>query len=111
MARLVLVALALSFSASGALAEAPNPPPSAWHVANEPMPPHSYDLMPIQMDERPAYDPEGRIVAGTEVLPNGTVGFGMFGERGKQSVHSRATVRDFTLPKARKPAVGFSLKF
>ena len=56
-------------------------------------------------------DPDSRVVAGTEVLPNGMFGVGMFGEKTAETAHSRATVRDFSLPQDRKPAVGFSLKF
>jgi hypothetical protein len=59
----------------------------------------------------PDEGPDSRVVAGTELLPNGMFGVGMFGEKMGESAHSAATVRDFYTPRARKPAVGFSLKF
>ena len=51
------------------------------------------------------------IIAGTEVTPNAMVGFGMFGERAERPAHARSINRDYSLPKTRKAAVGFALRF
>lgn len=110
MGRLVLIAFGLWVPAGAAWAQ-PAPPPSPWHVNAEPQPVKLLDLSPTDADPLINDGPDSRVVAGTEVLPNGMFGVGMFGEEMEESVHSPATVWEFSLPKQRKPAVGFSLKF
>jgi hypothetical protein len=44
-------------------------------------------------------------------MPNGVIGFGLFGQRSAGPGGSPVTARDWALPKQRKAAVGFSLKF
>jgi hypothetical protein len=110
MGRLVLVALAIAIP-SGTAWSQPAPSPDPWHANVEPQAASELDLSLAEPSQLYSGDPDSRIVAGTEVLPNGMFGFGMFGEKTAETAHSRATVRDFSLPRARKPAVGFSLKF
>lgn len=99
----------LAFPAVG-IAQTPAPSASPWQVQVEPQKAQSFDIASTRIN-LPSDNPDSRVVAGTEVLPNGMVGFGMFGERTQSANHSRSTVRDFSLPRDRKPAVGFSLKF
>ena len=111
MARLVLVALALSFPTCAGWAQTPTPSASPWQVGAEPRPARSFDLTSTHINQPSGDDSEDGVVAGTELVPDGVVGFGMFGAETEELTHSRATVRDFTVPRQRKPAVGFSLKF
>jgi hypothetical protein len=110
MGRLVLVALAIAIPAGTGWSQ-PAPSPSPWHVNVEPQAAQAPDLSLAETSQLYSGDPDSRVVAGTEVLPNGMFGVGMFGEKTAETDHSRATVRDFSLPRDRKPAVGFSLKF
>ena len=111
MGRLVLVALAVSIPSAAGWAQTPSPAPSPWQTNVEPQTVRALDLSLAQANPLSPDNPDSRVVAGTEVLPHGMLGFGMFGDKAEGTVHTRATVRDFTLPRARKPAVGFSLKF
>ena len=52
-----------------------------------------------------------RIIAGTEVMANTSVGFGMFGEKAERPDHARSTNRDYSVPKSRKAAFGVALRF
>lgn len=111
MGRLVLVALAISIPAAAGWAQTASPAPSPWQTNVEPQTVRALDLSLAQSNQLSPVDPDSRIVAGTEVLPDGMFGLGMFGDKAEGTAHARATARDFTLPPARKPAVGFSLKF
>ena len=111
MVRLLPVAVALASTSVAGWAQTPNSPASPWRADAEPRAMRSFDLSSTQTNQHSSNDPAGRVVFGTELLANGTAGFGMFGEESTQPAQSRATVRDYTLPRSRKPAVGFSLKF
>lgn len=52
-----------------------------------------------------------RIFAGTALLPNTVFGLGLFGERARKEPLAPVTAREISLPKQRKAAVGFSLRF
>jgi hypothetical protein len=110
MARKSLFSLALIALPAAGLAQTQGQTPSPWQAAPEPPKTQSFDLSSTRTS-LPSDNPDSRVVAGTEVLPNTMVGFGMFGDQMQPSSHSRSTVRDFSLPRDRKPAVGFSLKF
>jgi hypothetical protein len=111
MARLVLFAVALTYPACAGWTQTPASPPSPWQVSAEPRPTRSFDSSSTGANPPASDYAENSFVTETELLPNGMIGFGMFGEKRVGSIHSRATVRDFTIPRQRKPAVRFSLKF
>ena len=110
MGRLVLVALAISIPAGTAWSQ-PAPAPDPWHVNVEPQAAPEPDLSLAEPSQYYSGARGSRIIAGTEVLPNGMFGFGMFGETKEDSARPPVTVGEFSLPKQRKPAVGFSFKF
>ena len=112
MARFVPIAILVASLPGPALAQsqsanlAPKP-----MVIEEQQPEPSFDI-PDDLSDSANLRPAGSwIVAGTEMVPNTMIGIGIFGEKVERAAQARATVRDFTLPKTRKPAVGFSLKF
>jgi hypothetical protein len=111
MARPTIALLSMLLLASAGWAQSPAPPPNPWQVIVEPEPTPGFDLSTGVTQSTSAGGPGSRIVADTEVLDDGTFGFGMFGHKAERSAHSPATARDFGMPRDRKPAVGFSLKF
>lgn len=109
MARLSSLSIAILLSsvpATSLAAQAANP----WHASDEPAPANSFDL-PDERSARIGSSSGSRIIAGTDVMPNATVGFGMFGHKSEKSQLAPATARDLSLPRTRRAAVGFSLKF
>jgi len=52
-----------------------------------------------------------KIIAGTELLANTTVGFGFFGQKAERPDHARSISRDYSIPKSRKAAFGVALRF
>jgi len=108
MARLVAQILLLTSPMIAAGAQAAGPP-NAWHVDPEIPPSRSFDIP----DQVVSFNvgKGSRIFAGRELIPNGVLGVGMFGPKADKSPHSAATARDLSMRKARKAAVGFSLKF
>ena len=109
MARLVAVALAVSFSLiSGAAAAAD--PPSPWRGAQESRPISKFAIT-NDADPVGSRSSESRIIAGTELFPNAMLGFGMFGQKAEKSPHASSTARELAIPKSRRAAVGFSFKF
>jgi len=111
MVRLFPVAVALSLTPVAGWAQTPISPPSSSRADAEPRPTRSFDLSSTRTNQPFSNVPAGRVMFGSELLDNGTAGFGMFGEETTGPAQSRATARDYTLPSSRKPAVGFSLKF
>lgn len=85
--------------------------PSPYQVSEEQDQERSFDIV----DDAP--EPDGstgkgsRIIAGTEVMANTMVGFGMFGEKADRPDHTRSINRDYSLPKTRKAAFGVALRF
>lgn len=110
MARLVAVALAISFSSVSGVAHAADRPASAWSGPEAPRPAPSFDI-PDENELVGSRTAGTRIIAGTEVYPNTTVGFGMFGQKAEKSPHASSTVRELAIPKSRRAAVGLSFKF
>ena len=53
----------------------------------------------------------GDRIGRTEIAPNTLFGFGMFGLKSEKSPQRAVTGRELDLPKQRRPAVGFSLRF
>lgn len=111
MARLSVFILALSISAAGGWAQTSNSEPGPWQVKVEPEPMPEFDLSTGLGEQPSSHRPGSRIVAGTELMPNLTMGVGAFGERGVQSPHTRSTAKNWSSPRQPKAAVGFSLKF
>lgn len=110
MARLVAVALLISFSSVSGLAQAADRPASPWNGSVEPRPSLSFNI-PSDADLVGSRSTGSRIIAGTELLPNTTVGFGMFGQKAEKSPHASSTVRELAIPKSRRAAVGLSFRF
>ena len=110
MARLVAVALAISFSSVPGVASAADKAANPWNGTEETRPAPSFEI-PNETDLVGPGTNVSRIIAGTEVLPNTTVGFGMFGQKAEKSPHASSTVRELAIPKSRRAAVGLSFKF
>jgi hypothetical protein len=113
MARLVLLLLSVPLltTPGWAQSQASGQPSNPWQVAPEPKPAPSFGLSSSLTDPRSQFDHGTQLIAGTELMPNGQVGVGTFGERADRPVDMRATARDFTIPRQPKTAVGFSLRF
>ena len=110
MARLVVVALVIFFLSVPGIASAADKASSPWNGTEEARPGPSFDI-PDENDLVGSRNPGSRIIAGTEVYPNATVGFGMFGQKAEKSPHASSTVRELATPKSRRAAVGLSFKF
>lgn len=110
MARLVAVALVISFSSFSGVAQAADRPASPWNGTEELRAPPSFDI-PDETNVLNSRTTGSRIIAGTELFPNTTVGFGMFGQKAEKSPHAPSIARELSLPKSRKAAVGLSLRF
>ena len=87
MARLVAVALAISFSSVPGVASAADRPSNPWNGTEEPRPAPSFDI-PDEADIENSKAAGSRIIAGTEVMPNTMVGIGMFGQKAEKSPHA-----------------------
>ena len=111
MARLVATTLLLTFPSLAAGTQAAEPSRGPWHTDEKIRTSRNF-----QIDEHESQVDSGkgggsRIFAGRHLMPNGVVGIGMFGQKADKGPHSAATDRDLSLPKQRKAAVGFSLRF
>lgn len=109
MARLLLVVTAASLASVSGIAHAADVPSGLPQATHEPRPAPSFDILDESAPNPKSYG--SRIIAGTEVMPNAMLGVGFFGERAEKSAHAPSIAREFTLPKSRKAAVGFSLRF
>jgi hypothetical protein len=114
MARfLVPIALASVLFAAPVQAQvATNHAPNPWQVPvdikSEPQ--RSFDIM----DDAPSGQSGAkgsRIIAGTEVMANTAIGFGIFGEKAERPDHAMSINRDYSVPKTRKAAVGVAVRF
>lgn len=110
MARLVAVALAVSFSLISGAAVAADRSPSPWRGAQENRPISKFAIT-SETDLAGSRSSESPIIAGKELFPNTTIGFGMFGQKAEKSPHTSSTARELAIPKSRRAAVGLSLKF
>jgi hypothetical protein len=109
MARLVLVVTAATLVSVSGLAHAADVPASTSKASSEQRPATSFDI-PDEANPNPKSF-GSRIIAGTEIIPNAMMGIGFFGERAEKSAHAPSVARELSLPKSRKAAVGFSLRF
>lgn len=111
MARFVTIALSALLIAAPVQAQVANgSAQSPWDVSQNEKSSPSFHIA----DDPASPDTSAKgsvIVAGKELIPNTTVGFGMFGERAERPDHARSTSRDYSLPKTRKAAVGVALRF
>lgn len=112
MARYVRIALASALLSAPVQAQvADNSAPSPWHVSDIDVPEPNFEII----DELAVPGPPGgkgsRIIAGTEVMANTAIGFGIFGEKADRPDHARSTNRDYSMPKSRKAAFGVALRF
>lgn len=114
MARFVTIALASALFAAPVQAQVANDrAPSPWQVSDQSKPEteRSFDIVDDASDLGGSYGKGSRIIAGTEILANTAIGFGMFGEKSERPDHARSTNRDYSMPKTRKAAFGVALRF
>ena len=114
MARFVSIALAsVLFTAPVQAQVAKDHAPSPWQVSDEAKPEteRNFDIVDNAADSNGSNSKGSRIVAGTEILANTAIGFGMFGEKSERPDHARSTNRDYSMPKTRKAAFGVALRF
>ena len=112
MARPVLIALAsVLFAAPVQAQAAKDRVPRSWQVDEETKPERSFDIVDDAADPDGSTGKGSRIIAGTEVMANTAIGFGMFGEKTDRPDHARSTNRDYSMPKTRKAAFGVALRF
>ncbi len=112
MARFVCIALASMLFAAPLQAQvAKDRAPSPWHVPEEVAAERSFDIVDDPADTGSSGSKGSRIIAGTEVMANTSIGFGMFGEKTDPPDHARSTNRDYSVPKSRKAAFGVALRF
>ena len=112
MARFVAVAFASTLFATSVQAQVvANGAQSPWHVSQGERAAPNFDIADDSADPGNSDGNGSVIVAGTDLTPNTVVGFGMFGERAERPDHARSTNRDYLMPKSRKAAVGFALRF
>ena len=112
MARFVRIALAsVLFTAPVQAQVATDHAPSPYQVTNEPKSDRSFDIVDDVSDTDGSGSKGSRIIAGTEVMANTSIGFGMFGEKAERPDHARSINRDYAIPKTRKAAFGVALRF
>jgi hypothetical protein len=110
MARLVSIALFLSFAPAAAWSQsAPSRdfsiPADAWRQS----PNGQFRLRSDSQTE--ASGSGSQMFAGTELAPNAVLGIGAFGMKRERSYQAPVTVRDVATTRTRRPAVGVRLKF
>lgn len=114
MARFVSIALASALFTAPVQAQVANSSaPSPWQVSAEAKPEmeRSFDIVDDASDPSGSNSKGSQIVAGTEILANTAIGFGMFGEKSERPDHARSTNRDYSMPKTRKAAFGVAFRF
>ena len=113
MARFVGIALtSMLFTAPVQAQAAKDRAPSPWHVTEEEVAPEpSFDIIDDASTANGSGTKGSRIIAGTEVMANTSIGFGMFGEKTDPPDHARSINRDYSVPKSRKAAFGVALRF
>jgi hypothetical protein len=86
--------------------------PTPWQVpAEEVASGRSFDIVDDPAAPNGSGSKGSRILAGTEVLVNTSIGFGIFGEKADPPDHARSINRDYSVPKSRKAGVGVALRF
>lgn len=111
MARLVSTGLIAALSALSSAAYAFEPSDSPWSVAERSAPARAFSIAPHEGTTRSNRDGGTRMIAGKRIMPNGTIGIGFLGRNSASPSLAPVTVRDMAIPKQRKAAIGFSLKF
>lgn len=110
MARLVATILLPLMSVSAG-AHAADPSGIPWRADVKTHHSRNFHITDQASDSKAGKAWGSRIIAGQQLMPNGMLGIGMFGQKAEKGPHSAATARDYAMPKQRKAAVGFSLKF
>lgn len=111
MARYVCIALASVLLAAPAQAQVvKDRAPIAWQVPEEVAPERSFDIVDDAADTGSGVK-GSRIIAGTEVMANTSIGFGLFGEKAERPDHAKSINRDYSVPKSRKAAIGVAVRF
>jgi hypothetical protein len=112
MARFVRIALVSALLAAPVQAQvAKDRAPASRQVEDEAKPERSFDIVDDVADTDGPSSKGSRIIAGTEVMANTSIGFGMFGEKAERPEHARSINRDYSIPKSRKAAFGVALRF
>lgn len=112
MARYVCIALASVLLAAPAQAQVvKDRAPTAWQVPEEIAAERSFDIVDDASDTRSSGSKGSRIIAGTEVMANTSIGFGLFGEKAERPDHAKSINRDYSVPKSRKAAIGVAVRF
>ena len=111
MARLAAMILVLTLAPMGAGAHAAESPKAPLHVDQKVQHSRSFKLPEFGSRFSRGDHSGSRIFAGRELIPNGVIGVGMFGQKAEKGPLSAATARDLSIRKQRKASVGFSLKF
>lgn len=108
MARLVSAGLIITLSAMSGAAVAADRSATLRSASTATVPSADFHIVVDEEGRRPAQG--ARIIAGTEVMPNATLGFGFFGHKSAGAL-APVTERELAMPKQRKAAVGLSLRF
>ena len=113
MARIVRLALASMLFAAPVQAQvAKDRAPTPWLVPFEEITAErSFDIVDDPAAPNGSGSKGSRIIAGTEVLANTSIGFGIFGEKADRPDHAPSINRDYSVPKSRKAAAGVALRF
>ena len=111
MARLVPAGLIAAFSILPAAALAADPSENPWRVRDKPATVRNFGISGDPGTAHWERSDRSRMIAGRRIAPNGTIGFGMFGQKSTNSPLAPVTVRDLATPKQRRAGLGFSLRF
>lgn len=85
--------------------------PSPWQVPEEKAAEPNFDIVDDGLDTSGTGTKGSRIIAGTEVMANTSIGFGLFGEKAERQDHAKSINRDYSVPKSRKAGLGVALRF
>jgi len=112
MLRLVRIAfMSVLFTAPVQAQVAEDHAPGPFQISEEQKPERSFDIVDDATDTDGSSSKGSRIIAGTELMANTSIGFGLFGEKADRPDHTRSINRDYSIPKSRKAAVGVALRF
>jgi hypothetical protein len=112
MARIVSIALMSMLVAAPVKAQVANSAaPGPWQLSEDIAAERNFDIVDDESDTVGSGGKGSRIIAGTEVMANTAIGFGLFGEKAERPDHARSTNRDYSMPKTRKAAFGVAVRF
>ena len=106
---LVLGCVHFAAPVSAQVSHSPARTPS--QAGDEQKPERSFDIIDEAPDTGGSSRKGSRIIAGTEVMANTSIGFGVFGEKANPPDHAKSIYRDYSVPKSRKAAFGVALRF